>query len=315
MRVGPTTETVTLSSGERMAFAPELLQETVADFPGRFMAQTVEHLGFLPPIGRITDMWLAERNGHQDLMARGRDLDASEAPDMVAPDVYEQTTDDSLPELSLSVGFEPRNFEARDARALTETAPIDVQRKALHADLPPLIWTITLGLGGVGLAGLNEYLKSFAKVFGEAHANGLLTWLRSSSRRAKQSHRENLLEVSFTVDDVRVVAYNSFHPDAAESFLYLEESVRKIASLGTPLTMLIDGDQTSPRLVAFYWHSGRWHLAWWCSDEATHVTRWFKKNAPAPELFLGRPLLAGRSEIAKHMGGRYVDGVDTPPSG
>ncbi len=40
--------------------------------------------------------------------------------------------------------------------------------------------------------------------------------------------------------------------------------------------------------MAFIWSSKHgWCLAWWASDEASFITGWFRRHAPAPERFLG----------------------------
>jgi hypothetical protein len=60
--------------------------------------------------------------------------------------------------------------------------------------------------------------------------------------------------------------------------------------------------------------AGTWRLAWWVSDTTSHVSPWFRKNAPEPQAFLGS-VPATLRLLAPFMDGHITgsgDGSDSP---
>jgi hypothetical protein len=272
-------------------------------------------LHYLPPTGRITEMWLEERGEHFDLMARAAPLPAGEAAADMAIKSADGDTSGS-PNLDLEVSFEPRNFTATTVAEIESSAPVATRHLAMHSHLPPLIWALAGSGGLVAASAIRQYVDAFTRALGEANAKGLVTWLADKAKKAKDPGRENLAEFTFSTDSgLRVAAFCPFHPESMESLDALKKSMAMFSDLGGPISMLIEGATAKElRHVAFFWDAGQWHLAWWASDSQTHVTQWFKNNAPKPANFLGREEFAGQADIEYHMGPGFVSLGDPTPA-
>lgn len=296
VRLGPTTRPIQLSSGEVIHYAREALDTMVENARTRFLPQFVEHLHYLPPIGCLTRLRVSETKDEAYLTGVERRLLRGTAGDGALPrrtiaqaGHAEQLA--QLADLELQISYEPRNFDPDDA-ANFEDAPIILGRHDLHADLPPLIWILTFG-EGIAVAWASKYfLEAFMKRLGEALGNGLVDWLLQAARRAKRADRANLVECKFeTASGVQVLAFCPFDPDSGPHVETLRQGIEPLGDVGLFCGSIERGEQPAEmRQVAFLWDGLRWQLCWWASDEVTFVTNWFRRNAPDPKRFLGRPL-------------------------
>lgn len=287
---GPSTKPTTLTSGETIAFAKEALEDAVDRIRSNFIPQPVEHLAFLPPVGRIADAELIEHEGHFWLALREEPLAPGTSTDMVLPIAPDAATEDgSALSLSVSLSTEPRNFEDADFAAIKDSAPSEVGEIALHSDLPPLVWSFILMTSGLGFVGAKAFVQEFYKQLGTESATAFVTWLKSSSSKAKDAEREQLAE--FRIESsggTTVLAFCPFNPGAQQSLAELTEAVTRIADVAMFVANIDkDGVAVSARQVAFIWDDGGWHLAWWATDSGSFATEWLKVNAPDPSRFLG----------------------------
>jgi hypothetical protein len=288
--LGPTTKPTTLTSGERIAFAKEALDHAVETINSGFIPQPVEHLAFLPPIGCMRDAELIEHEGHYWLAARDQPLAPGTSTDVTLPIAPEAPTgDSSILDLSVKLSTEPRNFEHDDFAAIKREATSEIGETALHSELPPLIWSFAITVGGLGFVGAKAFVQEFCKQLGTTTAQEFVDWLKSSSSRAKEADREQLAQFYIdTPDGTSVLAFCPFSPDAQHSLTELAEAVTRIADVAMfAADVKTDGSAQSPRQVAFIWDDGAWHMAWWATDNGSFVTEWLKANAPDPSRFLG----------------------------
>ncbi|MEU5727178.1 hypothetical protein ABZ783_35980 [Micromonospora sp. NPDC047738] len=293
MRTGVTTRTITLRSGERYSFAREALDDTVRQVESRFIPMAVEHLSYLPPLGRIYRAEVVEDDtGHADLIFRARELHRRRSRDLTLREIPVDG-EPNQPDIDLQLSAEPRNFEPADWEELTETAPIQLRHTAAWSELPPLIWI----LSSIVTWGVGEFAKAFVARFGENFADRLPSWLVAAGKKAKDSDRHNLLEFRFETSlGILVTAYIPFDPQAADAVEKLRDGLDGLGAVGDFAGYVNQGGGEDLQLAAFIFDSGEFRLAWWASPDTAYVSPWFERHYPDPTLFLGRPVLAPKEE-------------------
>jgi hypothetical protein len=303
IRMGPSTKVTTLSTGERIRFTREALDSAVESAKGKYLPQSIEHLTFLPPIGRIVDVWVQDEDDASYLYARAEAARAGVAGDITLrqqPCVPSAPVGDVAAELILA--YEPRNFGEADQTVIEADAPVPVRHHSMHSHLPPLIWSVLIG-GPVAWAS-KSFFDAFLRQLGDGLGAALSDWLVRSSRRAKDGHRTNLVECRFSTQaGVNVVAICPFEPESGPQIQQLREGLNALGDVATFCRTVDEGMQPDEmRAATFYWDGSNWRLAWWASDEGVFVTPWFQKNMPDPEQFLGRPLEVGLDALDYMLG-------------
>jgi hypothetical protein len=286
-------------------------------------------LNYLPPIGRIVEMYVEEddSDGEAYLFARAVAARAGIAGDITLPRYADeggaqpQTDSDSAqPQTEVgptfSVSYEPRNFSADDVQTIDQTAPIEVGHHALHADLPPLIWALSISGIGLGWAS-KSFFEAFLSKLGDIAGSGLTDWLVRSARHAKAAHRTNLVEVRLeTTTGVRVTAICPFAPEIGEEVDRLRVGLAALGDVGIFCRTIDESQQPAEmRAATFLWDGTNWRLAWWASDEGVFTTPWFRQNVPDPEQFLGRPLQVGMEALDAMLDSEdpRTDGISASP--
>jgi hypothetical protein len=293
--LGPSTRRVVLTTGESVQFSRESLERAVTSANSRFIPQPVEHLHYLPPVGRLAESMLIEAGGDVFLAGRELPLAAGTAEDLQLPQALDEDGDEGAqaPVLGFSITFatEPRNFEDADMGGIRADAPVDLGDIALHSDLPPIIWSFLLSGGAAGgLYGAKLFLNEFMTKVGAASADAFVDWLGGAARKARRADREQMVEFRFELDSGLVVlAFCPFSPASRASLATLRESLERLGDVAVFAGSTEDGGvPPEMRQAAFIWSSqDGWRLAWWASDDASYVTPWFRKHAPDPERFLG----------------------------
>lgn len=168
-------------------------------------------------------------------------------------------------------------------------APIPVEEKHAWADLPPIIWMLSIPVtwGAVKFAG------SFLGRLGEAAPDGLVGWIKRAAQAAKQPARENLVEIRFDQKgSFAILGFAALDPRSDTSAADLQKALDAAGLLAEFAGSVAAGQQPAQlRQCAFQWDNDRWRLAWWATDDEVYVTPWFSQNYPDPQRFLGRPLL------------------------
>lgn len=289
--IGPTTRPTTLTSGDRIAFTKEALEQAVADINTGFMPMPVEHLSYLPPIGRVAEGELIEADGDFWLAIRDEVLFPGTSPDLTLPEIAAETNgeEDPAAHLSVALGTEPRNFAETDFAEIRQEAPSDIGSHALHSDLPPLIWSFSVGITGLGVLGAKAFVTEFCKQLGTDSATAFVDWLKSASSRAKEIERDQLASFRLeTSTGINVLAFCPFNPAADETLTELASAISRITDVAAfTAGGAHNGHAANVRQIAFIWDVGAWHLAWWASDIGSFATPWLQANAPDPGRFLG----------------------------
>lgn len=289
------TRVVTLRGrgGERVAFSREALEGMARQAREHFIPMTVEHLDFLPPIGRWRDGELVTaQDGETDLFLVGGPLrqlvPAGEDPDPFSM-LPEMPVGLPLPDLDIAVTFEHSNFERADLLSIRSEAPIRVEAEERWAELPPLVWTLAIPVTW----GAMKFAGAFFETLGKATADALVGWVRRAWNRSKEPDRDRLLTLRFDLPDGASIY--GFIPSAFDDPEAAANLERALASSGE-LASLAGAQSEQPifaglQRAAFILDGAAWRLAWWTDGEGVYRTNWFERYAPDPSRFLGRPLL------------------------
>lgn len=281
-----------LGAGYKESFAREALVGAAEQVASGYVRMDVEHLSFLPPLARWHRADVEDDDeGESQLVMYGHYLPLRGAADFSLPAGDDSDGNSQGPEqlVDVTVGIEPRNFEPDVWDSLRTTSPLPVVEQAARSILPPLIWTLSVPV----VWGVAQFTGSFLKRLGEAAGDRLVKWISDHARRARDSSRDNMVEVEFVVArNVAVSAFIELTPSAKDS---VEELRRGLDGLG-PVANFAGGMKDSPdsahvRLAAFFYRNGEWNLGWWATEEAAHLTDWFQHNYPDPKRFLGGPYL------------------------
>ena len=111
-------------------FAPEALQDMLAQVRSKFLPGTIEHLTFLPPHARWVDgEILRADDGAQELVLEGVEL-AHYTPAGADPDPLEEVkalAPADIGPLTCHMQLDPRTFAPTDAEELSNACPLSVR--------------------------------------------------------------------------------------------------------------------------------------------------------------------------------------------
>lgn len=286
---GPSTRVVQLTTGERVSFAPEALHDIVRQAREGFIAMNIEHLNMLPPVGRWSDGEVKPQDdGEQQVLLYGDMLDqfvaSSEFDDPFIPDVDGGLAPDLV---DASLGVEARNFDPETWQEAAAECPLPVRELHKWSSLPPIEWVVTIPVAW----GAAKFLGSFLERLGAAAGDALVDWLKTTSRRARESERDRYVTLSFDLDDGRQVC--GFIPFASDDdeLETVKAALDSAGTLAEVAGLLNDGTGPSAHRVAYLFDGSDWKLAWYVTDEGAYCTKYFSDHMPNPERFLGRPLL------------------------
>jgi hypothetical protein len=280
-----------------IVMAPSALEGMINQVRTKFVSMSVEHLTFLPPIGRWYDGEIVEASdGAKELILRGKEL-----PQLVPRehDPSPLSEADALPafagsgRVTMEVAFEARNFDPDVVAEINETCPLPTKEELRWSSLPPIEWVLSIPV----LWGAIKFGGAFFDELGHASARALVDWIRGVSNKAHEPNRDRLITLAFDIDDDRVVyaiipvAAQSENPDQ-----HGDDSMRALDSAGQVATfagLVSEGRCTlgDVRRAAFIFDAGQWQLAWWTDGNQVYRTKWFEQNSPDPSRFLGRHLL------------------------
>jgi hypothetical protein len=261
----------------------------------------LEHLSFLPPIGRWSDGEIKELDdGEQQVLLYGIPLPHYEATaDLADPFIPTLSSDMAAPTVTATICAEARNFEPEDWSTSISESPLPVVETHKWTALPPLEWMLAIPVTW----GAVRFVGSFLDRLGAAAADGLVDWLKRTSRKAKEAERDRFVTIALELEDGRAVyGFVPFSADDDELVV-----VRRALETGGRLAEVAgaqnDGTTQSAHRIAYLFDGVDWHLAWFVTDSGVYRTRNFAENAPQPERFLGYPMLpdeAGDGEEGLH---------------
>lgn len=258
-----------------------------------FIPITIEHLDYVPPIGRWHDGRLVDADdGETELELHGRRLTQLVPANHDPPnplDAIDTLGTVSVPDgVEVILRIEGRNFSRSSLEEIHRTGPIVVHEEHRWAELPPLMWTLSIPV----IWGAAKFAGAFFEEVGKVSAKAFTDWIRRMSDSSKEPKRDRLLAVQFQLPDGgAVIAFVPVRHDDSDG----STSIRALERLGDVAAFV--GMQKEQHLIpalrqaALIFDDGDWHLAWWTDGEAVYRTHWFNDNLPDPTRFLGRPLL------------------------
>jgi hypothetical protein len=262
-----------------------------------FVPLLLEHLEYLPPIGRWTDGYLADTDdGEAELVLLGGQLrhlvqgDANAADPFRLIDRLDTTTE--IPDTTLSLTFEPRSFGSSAVQEIHESAPVPAREHSKWSELPPLIWTLAISLAAVGSWAAAKFAGAFFEEVGRMSGKAFAEWLGRMWNSAEEPKRDRMLAVQFRLpDDVVVTAYVTVAHDDDDANTHLANALDRLGDVPAFVGLQLDRRVLGDIVQASLFYDGDWHIGWWTDGQTVHRTRWFEQHAPDPSRFLGRPLL------------------------
>lgn len=304
------TRAVQLTSGEVVSFSREALDRTAQQVSTGLIPIGIEHLGYLPPRGRLTHADVeTNAEGHSELVMYGQALRFLRAGEMSLGAAVLEAIGPVEVLSDMTIAAEPRNYSRDDWQEIVAASPIPVIEKAAWSDLPALIWMLSIPVtwGAVRFAG------SFFDRLGAVAADGFMAWIRRAAAKAKESEREILVEIRFYMKDggPAVLGFAPLDAQSDTSIAALRAAIDQAGSLAEFAGSVAAGRQPHElRQCAFLWDISKWRLAWWATDEAVFVTPWFSENYPDPQRFLGRPLFPVDSDREGDLNFPTIDSSD-----
>ena len=281
------TRPVRLRGEDRIVcFTRQALDGMAAQFNQNFIPLNSEHLGFLPPIGRIDTAAVIETDdGEFELHIAGPSLqnfDAVDEPEWES--ILADPTEASTPELSVKVSYTPRNFDESVAREILDDIRDVAQPDERWSEWPPLEFAFLIPV----VWGVTKFAGSFLDELGRAAGNAVATKIGSWVRRSKQPDRTVVLALKFHLpDESSICGYVLAAPGelqgAVDRLLAASEELAVIAGLQKEIVFL-----PGMKDAAFFLDDGQWHLGWWTDGEAVFRTAWFEANPPDVNGVLGR---------------------------
>lgn len=284
-------------AGYAEAFTKEALLGVIKQVRAGYVRLNDEHLSCFPPRGHWHRAEIEDdEDGHSRLIMYGHYLSRGRTADRVLSSEPVEATPGPSRIAEIDVRVEPRNFDSDVWTALVDESPLPTHEYAARSLLPPLIWTISVPV----VWGLAQFSGGFLKRLGEAAGDRVAEWIGSYSRRSRDNYRDSLVEIQFEVaKNLTVSAFIPFSPVAHTAVAELREGLDGLGPVASVAGgMVEDGDPVDVRLVAFFYHDGKWKLGWWATEEDACVTEWFDTNHPDPAKLIGRPRLAIQQDDA-----------------
>lgn len=277
-------------------FTREALEGMARQVRHRFVAITIEHLDYVPPMGRWHEAEVVQADdGEFELEMYGRPLRqlipvSGDPPDPL--DSIPRLPDQEPPrDLVPALRFEARNFDQSDLAAIKAAAPFPMREEHRWSELPPLIWTLSIPV----VSGACKFAGAFFDTLGQETAEAVARWLRAAWGRSRDANRDRMLTLRFELDDgIFVYGFIASRHDDPDGETRLAGGLHAAALLAA-FAGLQKERSVLPAMkrAAFIFADARWRLAWWTDGDSVYQTHWFQEHMPDPARFLGRPLMEG----------------------
>jgi hypothetical protein len=290
IKSGLSTRVVQLTSGERVNFTREALDKAVLQVDSGFIPIGIEHLGYLPPKGRLTRAEVVtDEEDESELVIYGQDLAFLRAGEMSLVPTANVTDQTSVILRDVTISAEPRNFSRDSWEEIVADSPLPVVEQAAWAGLPPMIWSLSIPVTW----GAVRFANAFFNRLGEVSAEELVSWLKRKSKAAKEPEREALFEIRFYLENggPTILGFAPLDAESDASGAALRAALDQVGLLAEFAGSVAEGQQPEQlQRCAFLWDADQWRLSWWANSEAVFVTPWFSENYPNPKRFLGYSL-------------------------
>jgi hypothetical protein len=302
-----TTRPFVSTEGVVTQFSRDALDDMAEQVRLGFVLMSIEHLSFLPPVGRWRSAEVVTADdGAAELLLRGKWF-RTLAPAGPDPNPWlSLPSDRPLAQRHGSIAaveIEPRNFDHSVFEAERKRAPVHVEEQSRWSVLPPLEWVLTIPV----VWGLARFTGGFLDEAGAEVARATVDWIARLAGAAKDPGRDRIITLEFELPaeqptGPRIYAFIPIRADGditAETLPALEAATPIAELAGAQADLGVLGDL---RLAAFIWKDAAWHLAWYVmGDDSVRITGWFRANEPDPARFLGRPLLEEEPAAIKQV--------------
>lgn len=273
------TRPVRLRGEDRtVKFARQALDGMAAQINQDTVPLNYEHLGFLPPIGRIDTATVRETNdGEFELHVEGPVL----AAPMAINEPNFQTAlahlpEAQAPELSIELSYTPRNFDDNVAAEILDDLGSIAHPEERLAALPPLEFALLIPV----VWGAAKFAGSFLGALGSSAGNALATKIASWARRSKRPDRTVVFALKFHLQDGSsicgyVLASGEELREAIDCALAASEELAAIAGMQNEMELL-----PAMKDAAFFLEDGRWNLGWWTDGGTVFRAGWFEEYPP-----------------------------------
>ena len=248
----------------------------------------VEHLTFLPPIGRWVRGEIREcDDGEAEVHVYGQRLlpyVARVHTDIA--EIVESLPVSIAPLLQVSFTFDRRSFDPEIAEWIRQDSDGLCYPIERWSETPPLIFLLTIPV----VWGAIRFLGSFLDELGKATGKSLATKIASWTKKRKQPDRKTVFELNFLCPNgARISGFVVAGTDELESrisaAIATSEYLASFAGLHHDRDFIQD-----MRHAAFFLDDDIWKLGWWTDGRHLFETEWFKNNPQDVEGVLGRPL-------------------------
>lgn len=260
-------------------FASECLQSMARQVREGVVWLNVEHLTFLPPVGRWRDgEVIVCDDGEEELFFSGEGLPHywAEYDEAARDEFLARLPTKESPALSVELSYDRRNFDRVTAEQLESDFDIPTHRRDRWAALPPLEYILTIPVAW----GAAKFAGSFLDALGRAAGEGVVEKLRSWAKRSKKPDRSMVFVIELKISNQSGMRGVVIAP-ASDGTRLLERAWENIELLATLAGLQAEQD-VLPQMVdsVFFFDGERWRLAWWTDGERVIKTVWFQKNPP-----------------------------------
>ena len=247
---------------------------------------TVEHLDFLPPLGRQRHARVIEAaDGEADLYVQ---LDGDMPRLLVedGPNLLDATNalpPAAAPDLTVRILYDRRNFAPGAADVIDKESGGLARPLERHAELPPLEYVVAIPV----VWGAVRFFGAFLDELGRAAGQRLSTKVASWTGESRDPSRTAVLKLEFELPDGAHVAGFAFAApgeveSAMDDLLEAAEGLATIAGLQRDSGVL-----PGMKLAAYFLDEGEWQLGWWADGAGIAITNWFTENPPDVQGVLG----------------------------
>ena len=246
----------------------------------------VEHLDFLPPLGRWREAEIREADdGEAELYFIGRRL-----PQYVAEttprlsDRISRLPSSTSPPLSVRLEYDRRSFDPKTATSIEQESGGIASPVERRAEIPPLEYWLIIPV----VWGATRFLGSFFDQLGQAAGEALTTKIASWTKKSKQPDRSTVFVLDFRLPDgARLSGFVFAAPNEVGSTI--AAALRVSGDLAT-VAGLQKEDEFLPGMkqAAYFFDGEEWQLGWWTDGECVVLTKWFGANIPNVEGVLGQ---------------------------
>lgn len=275
-----TTRPITARGDDHVTvFTSECLHSMARQVREGVVWLNVEHLSFLPPLGRWRDgEVIVCDDGEEELFFSGEGLPHywAEYVEAARDEFLARLPTNESPALSVELSYDRRNFDRATAEQLESDFDIPTHRRDRWAELPPLEYILTIPVAW----GAAKFAGSFLDALGRAAGEGVVAKLRSWAKRSKKPDRSMVLVIEFKISHQSSMRGVVIAPTSEGSCL-LERAWENIELLATLAGLQAEQD-VLPQMVdsVFFFDGERWRLAWWTDGERVIKTVWFQENPP-----------------------------------